>query len=138
MTSPVLALRAAIRDALLADPALLALLGGPKIHDEAPASAVLPYVTFGDAEARDESTGDAGGHRHRLSLRVWSEQAGDAEALTIGGRIAELIETADLAPEGHRLIVIGVDGQEIGRPGTDGRRRMVVRISALTEPEETA
>ena len=138
MTSPVLALRAAIRDALLADAALIALLGGPKIHDEAPASAVLPYVTFGEAEARDDSTGDACGHRHRLALRVWSEQAGDAEALTIGGRIAGVVEEADLAPEGHRLIVIGVDGQEIGRPGRDGRRRMVVRISALTEPEETA
>jgi hypothetical protein len=37
-------LRAAVRDALVADTAILNVLGGPKIYDEPPRAAAFPYV----------------------------------------------------------------------------------------------
>ena len=39
MSTAAVALRAAIHDALVADGALTALLGGPKVYDEPPNSA---------------------------------------------------------------------------------------------------
>ncbi len=133
MTSPVLALRMAVRAALLLDAPLRTLLGGEKIYDEAPRSAEPPFAVFGEAEARDWSTGDASGHEHRLSLRVWSDQNGDAEALAITGRMAEVLDDADLVLDGHRLVLIGMTAEEMSKPGRDGRRRAVLRLSALTE-----
>ncbi len=35
-----------------------ALLGGPKVYDEPPASAAFPYVTLGEARVGDFSAGD--------------------------------------------------------------------------------
>ena len=52
-TAASAALRAAIHDALIADAALVNMLGGPKVYDEPPRSAAFPYVTLGrDAHRR--------------------------------------------------------------------------------------
>ena len=57
MSTAAAALRAAIHDALVADGALTALLGGPKVYDEPPQSADFPYVTLGEARIADFSAG---------------------------------------------------------------------------------
>ena len=44
-TAASAALRAAIHDALIADAALVSVLGGPKIYDEPPRAAAFPYIT---------------------------------------------------------------------------------------------
>ena len=133
MTSPVLALRAAIRARLVADPALHALLGGAKVHDEPPRAAEPPYVTFTEASVRDWSTGSDRGHEQRLGLTVWSRQGGDRQALTIADRLAVLLDEADLAPAGHRLVNLRVTAQEVARPDRAGLRRVIVRLRAVTE-----
>ena len=133
MTSPILALRAAIHDGLVADPVLTRLLGGAYVYDETPAGAVPPYVTFGEATANDWSSGDAHGHEHDLFLNVWSRQGGDAEALGLAGQIAGLLDGAALILEGHRLIRLRIAAQDVGRPTKDGLRRASVRVAALTE-----
>ena len=51
--SPVIALRRAVRAALLADADLVAALGGPHVFDEAPPRQRAPYVAFADASARE-------------------------------------------------------------------------------------
>ena len=58
MSTATAALRAAIHDALKADTALAALLGGHKIYDEPPRNADFPYVTLGEARVSDYSAGD--------------------------------------------------------------------------------
>ena len=61
MSTAAAALRAAIHDALVADGALTALLGGPKVYDEPPKAAAFPYVTLGEARVEDFSTGERSG-----------------------------------------------------------------------------
>ena len=133
MTSPILDLRAALRDVLLADSALLVLLGGERIYDETPATVETPYVTFGDANVQDWSADAGQGHEHTLSLNIWSRQGGDSEALLIAQSIAALLDGAKPALDAHRLIRLRVTEQMIGRPSKDGLRRAIVRLAALTE-----
>jgi hypothetical protein len=136
--SPILALRAAIRTRLVADAALLALLGGPRVYDEAPRGIDPPYVIFGDVTADDWSTGDIAGHRQTLSLVVWSSQGGDSQALSIVGELAELLADAPLVLAGHRLVLLRVAGEAVSRPEaadpSAGLRRATLRLVALTEP----
>ena len=58
---PVVALRKAARDHLLADAAFVAALGGPRIHDVAPREATAPWIAFGETRLRDWSTADQRG-----------------------------------------------------------------------------
>ncbi|MCP8937784.1 DUF3168 domain-containing protein [Alsobacter sp. SYSU M60028] len=134
MTGPVSALRKAVRQRLVDDAALLALLGGPRVHDEPPRAAEPPYVTFGPASAAAWNAGAVAGRRHALSLVVWSRQGGDAEALAIAARLEELLDDATLTLEGHRLVLLSVSGLETARPDRAGLRRVTLRLAALTEP----
>ncbi|WP_293853202.1 DUF3168 domain-containing protein [uncultured Alsobacter sp.] len=134
MTSPILALRAALRSALLADADLVERLGGARVWDQPPQGTSPPYLLFAEAEARDWSDADVAGHRHALALVAWSQQAGDAEALGIVERAALLLDGAEPAVEGHRLLLLRVSAQEAWRPDRQGLRRAVLRLTALTEP----
>lgn len=133
MTSPILTLRAAIRSLLVADPTLLSLLGGAQIYDETPATVLAPYVTFGEANAQDWSSGTEHGHEHTLLINIWSRQGGDAESLAIANQIAGLLDGAKPVLDGHVVIALRVTAQTIGRPTKDGLRRASVKLSALTE-----
>jgi hypothetical protein len=59
MISANAALRAAVHDALAADSALHAALGGARVYDEPPRGALLPYVSIGEARVtvRRSTTG---------------------------------------------------------------------------------
>ena len=80
-TAASAALRAAVHDALAADAALTALLGGPKVYDEPPRAAAFPYVTLGEARIADFSTGTRAGEEHQLTLHAWSRQGGHARRI---------------------------------------------------------
>jgi hypothetical protein len=134
MTSPILALRAAIRARLVAAADLVAWLGGERVWDQPPQGTSPPYIVFAEAEARDWNDGSTVGHRHAATLIAWSQQAGDAEALGLVERAAELLDEADLALDGHRLVLLRVTAREAWRPDRQGLRRAVLRLSALTEP----
>jgi hypothetical protein len=129
----MLALRSAIRDRLVADAALIARLGGPKVFDETPRSAETPYITFGEATARDWSSDGVRGHEHLLSLQVWSREGGDREALEIAALLDDLLDDASLALAGHRLVLLRVMAQDAVRPGREALRRIALRLRALTE-----
>ena len=81
------ALRAAVHDALIADAALVSVLGGPKIYDEPPRSAAFPYVTLGETRIADFSAGSESGQEHQLTLHGWSRQGGHREAHLIAGAL---------------------------------------------------
>lgn len=135
MSAPAeVALRAAIHAALAADATLAAMLGGPKIYDEAPRGAIPPYVTFGDSLSKDWSTADGDGVEHFVVLNVWSGQTGAREALAIAGRVRDLLHDRPLTLNGHALVNLRF-AQLDTRRETNGRfNRASPRFRAVTEP----
>src|ERR1700752_3522421 len=115
MSTAAAALRAAIHDALVADGALTALLGGPKIYDEPPKAAAFPYVTLGEARVADFSTASDAGEEHRLTLHAWSRQGGHKEAQMIAGARLQVLDAAPLAPSGHTLVNVRFATSDIRR-----------------------
>ena len=134
MPSASAALRAAIHDALTADGALTALLGGPKVFDEVPRGAAFPYVTLGEARVTDFSTGTEPGEEHQITLHAWSRQGGHREAHMISGALLQALDDAPLALTDHRLVNLRFATADVRRE-TDGRTyHALVRFRAVTEP----
>src|SRR4249920_2053529 len=103
-TAAAAALRSAIHAALVADGALLALLGGAHVYDEPPRHVAFPYVTIGEARVTDWSTGGDKGEEHQLTLHAWSRQGGHKEAHLIAGALLQALDDAPLTLADHHLV----------------------------------
>ena len=129
-----IALRKAVRDRLLANAALVARLGGQRIHDQAPRGAPTPYVVVAQSQVRDWSTMTERGGEHLLFLDVWSQPPGAREALEIMALIADALNDAQLTLPGATCVLVRVlDTQttrEVGGRFARGR----LRVRALVEP----
>jgi len=135
MNTPAsVALRAAVRDALVSDGALLDALGGPKVYDEPPRAAAFPYVTLGEARVADFSTGDAGGHEHTLTLHAWSRQGGHRQAHVIAGALLSALDDAPLSLADHRLVNLRFSVADVRREADGRTYHALVRFRAVTEP----
>jgi hypothetical protein len=134
MSTAAVALRAAIHDALLADGALTALLGGPKIYDEPPKNAAFPYVTLGEARIEDFSAGGEPSEEHRLTLHAWSQQGGHRQAHMIAGALLQALDDAPLEPDGHHLVNLRFSVADIRREADGRTYHALVRFRAVTEP----
>jgi hypothetical protein len=134
MPTPALALRRAIRDRLAASPALTALIGAGRVHDEPPLSAKPPYVLIGEARVTDWSTATEPGAELNLTLDAFSRQGGHSEAHALAGVLLEALDDAPLTLDGHRLVALRFGEADIRRD-RDGRTyRAALRFRALTEP----
>jgi len=135
MPTAATALRAAIHDALVADGALSALLGGARVYDEVPQAAAFPYVTLGEARITDWSTGSEVGAEHQLTLHAWSRQGGHREAHEIAGALLQALDDAPLALDGHHLVNLRFALADIRREADGRTYHALVRFRAVTEPE---
>ena len=133
-TAAAAALRAAVHDALAADAALANLLGGPKVYDEPPRSAALPYVTLGETRSADFSAGDAGGEEHQLTLHAWSRQGGHNEAHMIASALLAALDDAPLALADHALVNFRFTVADVRREADGRTYHALVRFRAVTEP----
>lgn len=135
MPTAAAALRAAIHDALVADGALNALLGGPRVYDEVPRAADFPYVTLGEARITDWSTGTEAGAEHQLTLHAWSRQGGHREAHEIAGALLQALDDAPLTVERHQLVNLRFALADIRREADGRTYHALVRFRAVTETE---
>lgn len=126
-------LQKAIYQALAADAALTALLGGAKVYDAVPQSAKFPYVALGRASMRDWSTGTEEGREHSIVLDVWSRAAGTREAQEIVAAIEDALAGVPLALAGHHLVNLRFDAAEFRREGNGETVHGLVRFRAVTE-----
>lgn len=134
MTSPLLAMRAAILAHLGDDAPLLALMGGAlRLHDEPPRGAAPVYALFGEGEARDDSVLGARRHRHRLDLVVIGRPGSARSALEVAERIAARLDDAPLALAGHALILLRVSALASARDDKSGDIRATIGLEAVTE-----
>src|SRR5689334_13214151 len=68
MPSASASLQKAVFSALNASTSLTDLLGGARIFDDMPPQVSFPYVTFGQSQERDWSTGSESGGEHILTV----------------------------------------------------------------------
>lgn len=134
MTSASLALQTAVLARLVADPDLAASALDGRIWDAAPRDPGFPHLVVDEAVSRDRSGLDAPLAEHRLTLRVFSRKGGRREALTLAGRIEAALEAADLALDGHRLVLIRRDATEVRLLKDRLTAEAALRFVALTEP----
>jgi hypothetical protein len=135
MASPGWVLQKAIYEALVANAALVALLGAPRVYDDVPRGAAFPYVTFGPSVVRDWSTGSEGGTEHLLTLHVWSQANGRRETHEVMGALREALHEAALTLAGHRLVSLRHEQSDARREADGETTLRIVRLRALVEPQ---
>lgn len=134
MSGPLLALRAAIRQACLADAALATLMGGSvAVHDDPPRGAAPVYALFGDATLSDLSSSTERGHEQALDLAIWAVPGSTASAVKAADRICALLDEAPLALAGHRLVHLAVTAVETRRDAPSALSCVTIKLRAVTE-----
>jgi hypothetical protein len=120
--------------ALKSDVALVGLLGGQSIFDHVPQRSVYPFVTIGNAVARDWSTGSESGSEHVLTLHVWSKAKGKKQCFEIMSAVRRVLHDVDLVVEDHQLINMRWEYSN-ARLDPDGETyHGILRFRAVTEP----
>lgn len=128
-------LQRSIYQTLSTDTGLTTLLGGPRVYDDVPQDANLPFLTLGQSTSRDWSTGTEDGEEHIVTLHVWSEAGGKKEAQEIIGKVRELLHDSHLPLTEHRLVNLRHEYSEARRDPDGETIHGIIRYRAVTEPE---
>ena len=132
--NPALALVQAMRAALLGDTALIALLGGGHVFDEAPRGEQGLYVAFAGVETRDWSVMDQKAHEHFVAIELATQERGRAKAQAMCSRIEAVLDNTVLVLTDHRLINLRVVFCSVARMKNDKTFGAMLRFRAATEP----
>jgi hypothetical protein len=132
--SPAFALQQSIFAALSADSAVTALLGANRVYDDVPQGSALPYLTLGQASARDWSTSTETGTEHAFTVHVWSKARGKKEAHEILSAVRAALHDQPLTLDGHRLINLRHESTDIRRDPDGETIHGTARFRAVTEP----
>lgn len=108
MTTATVPLLSAVFARLSASAALQAR--GVEVYDEAPETAVAPYVTFGEPSETRSDQHDAQGLDVDLELHVWSRYRGYKEAAEIVQLLHNELDRKPLTVEGFRNVSVAADG----------------------------
>lgn len=127
-------LQSTIFKSLTSDPALTALLGGPKVFDRQPEKASFPYLTLGRTAVMDWSTGTEDGAEHILTLHVWARGGGKQETYEIMDLVSNRLHDAHLPVNGHELVNLRLQFAEARREPSSATYHGILRFRAVTEP----
>ena len=127
-------LQVTIVKALSADPAVIGLLGGPKIFDHVPERAKFPYVTLGRTTVMDWSTGTEDGDEHILTLHVWARGGSKAETYEIMDKVSTKLQDTPLTLDSHRLVNFQLQFAEARQEPDSPTYHGILRFRAVTEP----
>lgn len=133
MTAAAAELQTAIFQALSADSALVAELGGARIFDQAPASVSFPYITFGRTSVYDWSTGTESGTEQLFTLHIWSKARGKKEVLEIMELARLRLDNAALPLAGHHLVNLRLEFAEARYDDDLAVHHGLLRFRAVTE-----
>jgi hypothetical protein len=132
--SAALALQQAVFAALTADAGIIALLGSPpRVFDEVPRDAALPYAVIGDASETDWSTKTDHGASLLFRVQIWSRAAGYQEAKLIAGAVRAALDGAALVLSGATLIDLSFDSTSYARESDGITRCAELKFRALIE-----
>jgi hypothetical protein len=123
-------LQQAIYDALLADGDLTSLMTG--VYDQAPAEAVLPYVTLGPTSATDWSSASFSGQDHDLAIDVWTTGPGHGQAKRIMAAVYGALHDRDLTIAGGNLVLLQFRFSDVFTDADGETVHGAMRFRALT------
>lgn len=132
MTSAGLQLQRALLQVLKADTVLNEWVNR-RAFDHVPQQAEFPYITFGTARTYDWSTSTERGGEHLLTLHVWTHRAGRKIVLDIMDRIEQLLLSAPLPLEGHKLVSLHLECTQTALADNHGGFAGIMRYRAVTE-----
>jgi Protein of unknown function (DUF3168) len=132
--SPALALQQAMRQQLLATPALTTLLGGAHIFDEVPRGEPSLYVAFNGIETRDWSVMGQKAHEHFVFIEVATNAKSRVLAQAIGDAVEGALDNATLNLTGHTLINLRAVFWSVSRNKSSDNFGATLRFRAATEP----
>lgn len=95
-------LQKTVFDTLNTDVPLLAKVTG--VFDMVPGGTLFPYVTIGDARAKDWSSKTFTGQEHDFSIDVWSQDTGRMETKEIMALVHDALHDQALTVAGHELV----------------------------------
>lgn len=132
--SASLDLQTALHDRLVADSALVALLGGPRVYDNAPPRTRYPFVSFGDGAVTDHGGTEAVSFEHRLELHVWTRSGGQSDGHLVVEAIRRALETMPGTIGTQRLANLTVSAVRTVRLRDGITHRGTLDLRAVTEP----
>ena len=134
MTNAQWELQRAIFSALKVDAGLKAEIGDPaRIYDDPPEDAAFPYLTIGEARARDWPGVD-GGLEHEVRLHAFSRYAGRREVKRIMSAAYDALHEASLTLTGHHLVNIRFVFGDAFRRQDGETYQAAMRFRAVTQP----
>jgi len=126
-------LRQALYQHLTADAAITSLIAG-RVYDEPPRAPTFPFLTLGEVRLSDASTGSGPMSEQALTLHLFSQQGGLAEAQAVTGALIACLDDVSLTLAGHALVNLRFTLADLRRE-SDGRSyHAIVRFRALTAP----
>jgi hypothetical protein len=128
------ALQQAVFAALAADAGVIALLGSPpRLFDEVPRDAAMPYAVIGEATESEWNTATDKGASLVFTVTVWSRGAGFREAKRAAGSVRAALDGAALTLSGAALIDLRFETARYLRESDGITRRAELNFRALIE-----
>lgn len=122
----------AVRDRLLADATLTALIGSDRVHAEIAPGAALPYVEIGDLTAIDAGAADVDAQEHTVTLHCWTE-ASRLACLDMVAAVRASLHDASLTLAAGRCPNIRCEFAETARDPDGITHHGVLRFRAVTQ-----
>lgn len=130
---PMLPVQGALDARLRGDTELMDMVDG--LYDYIPEDVPYPFIVTGDVIETPRNRHNGFGWETVVTLHVWSQYRGYAEALRIGARVTALLDHQPLAVPGLNHIATRYEfGQTLTDPEPPGNiRHLVLRYRVVTE-----
>jgi len=130
---PVRALQEALRNHLVAQPALVAILG-QAVYETPARGAKPPFIAFGDAVVRDAGSAAREAVTVEFDLVVHAAERGTHSALDILSAVEAALRLPMPEPAGHHLVSIETRQGHVRHDATRNLTRAGLRLRAFLEP----
>jgi hypothetical protein len=107
---------------------------GDRIYDAVPRGSAFPYIVIGDDHETDWSTATEPGSAHALTIHIWSRAQGRRETRLAAEAVADALNGAALAIDGHTLIDLRWLESESLRESDGETVHAQLRFRAVLEP----
>jgi hypothetical protein len=125
-------LKTALRAHVLASPEVSALVGAA-FHDMPPRNANPPFLAFGNAVIRDDSSLLSEGAIVELEVLAITHERGTTRGLSLVSALEAALKTPLPLLEGHRLIALERPEARIQHDADKNLVRASLRLRAFTE-----